>query len=263
MDQKGFRDLVTKYSEDEESKPRGGDLSFFANDSATVPKPIVEAAFKLKEVGDVAPPVKTDKGWAIIRLTQKRPGFNRPLAEVKRQIQQRLFRDLRSKAMDTFVDDLKKKSSITINDENLAKVVVEAGPGSPAAGNGLPGAPISPVGAPPPGTPAPRPVGMQPAGAPAGSNPPVKLRRVADSCSVALPVALALALAARRRRPRARGWSSGSPRSSATRWCWPARSRIGSGRSWPTSTGSPTRTSGRRGRRRCGARCWSGSSTTS
>src|SRR5262249_5681910 len=121
-DQKGFRDLVAKDSEGEESKPRGGDPSFFADDSATGPQPIVQAAFKLKEVGDLAPPVKTDKGWTIIRLTQKRPGFNRALADVKRQIQQRLFRDLRSKAMDTFVDDLKKKSSITINDDNLAKV---------------------------------------------------------------------------------------------------------------------------------------------
>ncbi|HVV49822.1 MAG TPA: peptidyl-prolyl cis-trans isomerase [Polyangia bacterium] len=164
-DQKGFRDLVAKYSDDEESKPRGGDLSFFAEDSATVPKPIVEAAFKLKDVGDLAPPVKTDKGWAVVRLTQKRPGFNRPLAEVKRQIQQRLFRDLRSKAMEDFVNDLKKKSSITINDDNLAKVVVEAGTGRPP-GMEIPGVPGSPAGAPPPGTPAPRPVGvgMQPAG---------------------------------------------------------------------------------------------------
>jgi peptidyl-prolyl cis-trans isomerase C len=163
-DQKGFRDLVTKYSDDEESKPRGGDLSFFGEDSATVPKPIVEAAFKLKDVGDLAPPVKTDKGWAVVRLTQKRPGFNRPLPEVKRQIQQRLFRDLRSKAMDAFVDDLKKKSSITINDDNLAKVVVEAGT-SRAPGSELPGMPGAPAGGPPPGTPAPRPVGMQPAAA--------------------------------------------------------------------------------------------------
>ena len=68
--------------------------------------------------------------------------------------------------MDTFVDDLKKKSSISISDENLAKVVVEAGAGRPP-GMDLPGAPISPVGAPPPGTPAPRPVGIQPSGAPA------------------------------------------------------------------------------------------------
>ena len=52
-DQKGFRDLVTKYSEDEESKARGGDLTFFDKDSTMYPKPVVEAAFKLAEVGDV------------------------------------------------------------------------------------------------------------------------------------------------------------------------------------------------------------------
>ena len=171
MDQKGFRDLVAKYSEDEDSKPRGGDLSFFAADSATVPKPIVEAAFNLKEVGDLGPVTKTDKGYAIVRLAQKRPGFNRPLPEVKRQIQQRLFRDLRTKAMDTFVEDLKKKSNISINEENLAKVVVEAGTGRPS-GLDLPGGPISPAGAPPPGTPAPRPVGMQPAGPPLAPTHP-------------------------------------------------------------------------------------------
>jgi peptidyl-prolyl cis-trans isomerase C len=140
MDAKGFRDLVTKYSDDEESKPRGGDLSFFAADSATYPKPIIDAAFKLKDVGDVGAPIKTDKGWVILRLTQKRPGFSRPLPEVKRQIQQRLFRDLRAKSMDTFVADLKKKSNIEIHEDNLAKVVVDTtGAGAGPAGMGLGG----------------------------------------------------------------------------------------------------------------------------
>jgi peptidyl-prolyl cis-trans isomerase C len=172
LDQKGFHDLVTKYSEDEESKPRGGDLSFFAADSAAYPKPLVEAAFKLKDVGDVSPPVKIERGWAIIRLTQKRPGFNRSLPEVKHQVQQRLFRDLRSKAQDTFVEDLKKKTSIEINDANLAKVVVEAGPtgSTPPGGVALPGMPPTAVGAPPPGTPAVTKV--QPAGAPPAPNHP-------------------------------------------------------------------------------------------
>jgi len=172
VDQKGFHDLVTKYSEDEESKPRGGDLSFFAADSAAYPKPLVEAAFKLKEVGDVSPPVKTERGWVILKLTQKRPGFNRSLPEVKHQIQQRLFRDMRSKAQDAFVEDLKKKTNIEINDANLAKVVVEAGPAgnTPPGGAGLPGMPPAAVGSPPLGTPA---AGrVQPAGTPPAPNHP-------------------------------------------------------------------------------------------
>jgi peptidyl-prolyl cis-trans isomerase C len=159
-DQKGFRDLVTKYSEDEESKARGGDLTFFDKDSTAYPKPVVDAAFKLAEVGDVSPPVKTDKGWVVLKLTQKRPGFNRPLAEVKRQIQQRLFRDTRTKKLDAFIADLKKNTKIEIHDDNLGKVVIEngmegAGPGGPHgmmsdphALGGMPGQPGMPGGLP-------------------------------------------------------------------------------------------------------------------
>jgi peptidyl-prolyl cis-trans isomerase C len=165
-EQKQFKDIVNKYSEDDDAKQRGGDLGFFDKESTRYPKAVIEAAFKLTEVGDVAPPIKTEKGWTVIRLTQKRPGFNRPLAEVKRQIQQRLFRDTRTKAMDNFVADLKKKSAIEINEDNLAKLVIDTGAGAsaPSAGGpmGAPGMTLGPPGAgpghPPPGTPAMRPV---------------------------------------------------------------------------------------------------------
>src|SRR5213075_561426 len=160
--------------EDEESKARGGDLTFFDKDTTVYPKAVVEASFKLAEVGDVSPPVKTDKGWVVLKLTQKRPGFNRPLAEVKHQIQQRLFRDTRTKALDTFIADLKKKTKIEYHDENLGKVVIENGmdgdtmrgmPGAMRPGSG-PGAMSPgmmqapggmPPGRPPAGVPAPRP----------------------------------------------------------------------------------------------------------
>jgi peptidyl-prolyl cis-trans isomerase C len=159
-DQKGFRDLVAKYSEDEESKARSGDLTFFDKDSTVYPKPVVEAAFKLAEVGDVSPPIKTDKGFVILKLTQKRPGFNRPLAEVKRQIQQRLFRDTRTKALDAFIADLKKNTKITYHEENLGKIVIESGVEGEGGGpHGMPAMGATPgAGAPPPGTPAQRPV---------------------------------------------------------------------------------------------------------
>jgi len=177
--QKPFRDLVTKYSEDEDSKQRAGDLTFFDKDTVVYPKPLVEAAFKLAEVGDVAGPIKSDKGYHIIKLTQKKPGFTRPLPEVKRQIQQRLFRDLRTKSMESFIAELRKKSKIDIHEDMLAKVLVDSGmngegagasmagmpggmpPGMPGMhpqmpGSGPPGAPhsmgaMSPAGAPPPG----------------------------------------------------------------------------------------------------------------
>jgi peptidyl-prolyl cis-trans isomerase C len=166
-EQKTFRDIVSKYSEDEESKQRGGDLPFLEREAANYPKVLVDAAFKLNEVGDISPPIKTDKGWVVLRLAQKRPGFNRPLPEVKRQIQQRLFRDTRNKALEAFVANLKNKSKIEMHEENLSKVVIDTGTGgerpeAAAFPPGMAGSPspmmMSGAGAPPPGTPAPRPV---------------------------------------------------------------------------------------------------------
>jgi peptidyl-prolyl cis-trans isomerase C len=140
-DPKAFRDLVTKFSEDEDSKARGGDLTSFEKTSTLYPKPVIDAAFELKEVGDISPPIKTDQGYHVLRLTQKRPGFSRPLPEVKRQIQQR------TKALDNFVADLRKKYSVTIDDDNLAKVTIEAGPGDARGMNpGGPGGPGGPPG---------------------------------------------------------------------------------------------------------------------
>jgi peptidyl-prolyl cis-trans isomerase C len=125
--QERFRELAERSSDDRKSTALAGDLLSFSADSTVVPKPIVEAAFKLPSVGDVAPPIQTDHGWAVILLTQKRPGFDRPTSEVKRQIQQRLLRDMRSRVLEAFVGDVKAKSRITVNDANLTKVVVEAG----------------------------------------------------------------------------------------------------------------------------------------
>ncbi len=177
-DQKPFRDLVAKYSEDEDSKQRSGDLTFFDKDSVAYPKPLVEAAFKLADVGDVAGPIKTDKGYHIIKLTQKKPGFTRPLAEVKRQIQQRLFRDLRTKSMDAFIADLRQKAKIDIYEDKLNKVLIDTGmnggegAGGPMAGM-QPGAMHPggmPTGAMHPGA---MPGGMSmPSAAPPGARPP-------------------------------------------------------------------------------------------
>jgi peptidyl-prolyl cis-trans isomerase C len=168
-DPKVFRELVSKYSEDEDSKPRGGDLTSFDKASTLYPKAVVEAAFTMKDIGEISAPIKSDKGYHVLRLTQRRPGFSRPLPEVKRQIQQRLFREMRTKALDAFVADLKKKYSVTIDENNLAKVSVDTGADLRSGGPGTPGAGFSP-GMGPPGM---GPHGMGPPGmGPPGMGPP-------------------------------------------------------------------------------------------
>jgi peptidyl-prolyl cis-trans isomerase C len=121
-DTKGFRDLVAKYSEDSDSKPRGGDLTQFDRSTREVPKPVVSAAFALKEAGDLTDLVSTDKGFVVLRLTDRRPALSRSLEEARPEIQRRLLEELRTRKKKDYVDEARKTMHIEINEEALAKL---------------------------------------------------------------------------------------------------------------------------------------------
>jgi peptidyl-prolyl cis-trans isomerase C len=149
QDNKAFRDLVAKYSEDEDSKSRGGDLRFFGQDSKDVPPEVAKAAFALVNQGDVSGAVQTEKGFYILKQTGRRKAISKTYDEVKGQIQNRLYRERRQKAMEEFVDGLKKTAKIEVKDGALAKVRVDTSapptpPGSPAMspGGAAPGTPV-------------------------------------------------------------------------------------------------------------------------
>jgi peptidyl-prolyl cis-trans isomerase C len=124
---KEFRDLVTKYSEDEDSKPLGGDLTFFDRQTAQYPRPLVEAAFALKDVGQVSGVVASDKGFHILRLTQRRPGFTRPKESVAAEIRRLILHDRRAKKMEEMVAEMRQKLKVEIYDDELAKVTASSG----------------------------------------------------------------------------------------------------------------------------------------
>ncbi len=123
---KGFRELVALHSADDKTKIRGGDLRYFNRDTKEVPKEVVDAAFSLKKTGDVAGPIAAgDNAFYIIKQTGKRKALTKTFNDVKRQIQNRIYRDRRTSSQKKFIEELKGKANITIHDKSLNKVRID------------------------------------------------------------------------------------------------------------------------------------------
>jgi peptidyl-prolyl cis-trans isomerase C len=113
-----FEDLAKKYSLDG-SKDYGGDLGYFT--SAEMVPEFSNAVFALK-VGETSQPVKTDFGWHIIRLEDKKQGAAQPFDQVKQAIRNVLLRQKVGEVM----SKIRGASKVEILDEDLKKYAEEA-----------------------------------------------------------------------------------------------------------------------------------------
>ena len=113
-----FEDLAKQYSLDG-SKDYGGDLGYF-----TAPEMVPafsKAAFALKK-GEVSLPIKTDFGWHIIKLEDRKQGASQPYDQVKSAIRNVL---VRQKVQQTLAG-LRDSAKVEIIDEDLKKIAEEA-----------------------------------------------------------------------------------------------------------------------------------------
>lgn len=117
-----FAILAKKYSEDEGTKLRGGTLSYFqrTEDGGKMIKEFSDAAFALKNVGDISKPVKTTFGWHIIRLDAVKPEIVSLFKDAKSRIESTMKADLRKKAFETEIKNIKKESGFKLNEANIA-----------------------------------------------------------------------------------------------------------------------------------------------
>ena len=86
-----FAALARELSEDPGTKSRGGHIDWFT--AKQMDPAFSNAAFKLKKVGDVSPPVLSRFGYHVIRLDGRRPSRQLTFDEVKDQ----LIADMRDK----------------------------------------------------------------------------------------------------------------------------------------------------------------------
>lgn len=106
-----FAKLAMKYSEDEGTKSKGGDLDYFAK-GKMVPQ-FEEAAFSLP-VGKLSNPVKTAYGYHLIKVEGRRGGEAQPLEKVEKEIAKQLFTEkLKEESIKELTDLLKNKKDIS------------------------------------------------------------------------------------------------------------------------------------------------------
>jgi peptidyl-prolyl cis-trans isomerase C len=109
-----FAKVAGEVSKDPGSGREGGDLGFFTKERM-VPE-FAEAAFSLKP-GDVSQPVKSQFGWHVIKLEERR---NRPVPTLD-QVKDRLKEALVSKAQGEFLAKLRADAKVEQADQPAAE----------------------------------------------------------------------------------------------------------------------------------------------
>jgi peptidyl-prolyl cis-trans isomerase SurA len=89
-----FNTLVQQFSEDFGTRSRNGELNWVNSTSGNVPVVFRETAFGLNAVGDLSAPVKSEFGWHLIKLLERKPMV--PFDELKETIKYQVQRDQRS-----------------------------------------------------------------------------------------------------------------------------------------------------------------------
>ena len=111
-----FAELAKEKSTDPSAQQNGGDLGFFGK--GMMVKPFEDAAFSL-EAGKISEPIKSDFGWHIIKLEEKRMSQPPTLQQIAPQLQQQVM----FQNFEASVAQLKQGVTIDIPDAALAEGV--------------------------------------------------------------------------------------------------------------------------------------------
>ena len=113
-----FGKLAREYSEDKANASSGGDLGFFGR--GLMVKEFDEAAFSLKEQGDLSKVVKTEFGCHIIKLLDSQRGFE----YFKQKITDTLRFEKEKSTFEKLIEDIRKSAKIEVNDDTLKDIKI-------------------------------------------------------------------------------------------------------------------------------------------
>jgi parvulin-like peptidyl-prolyl isomerase len=106
-----FEKAVEKYSDDALTKGQGGSLGTLKR-GEMLPE-LEEPAFSL-ESGAVSPPVKSPRGVHLLKVLERKPGSQRPLAEVEKEIRTRMLDSLVESRIKGLVERLRREGNVRL-----------------------------------------------------------------------------------------------------------------------------------------------------
>lgn len=107
-----FDKLASELSEDPSAKQNAGDLNFFSREQM-VPE-FSEAAFAMKK-GDISEPVKSQFGFHIIQVTDRKEAETMTLESVKPRLLAFLNQRMRDSQVEKVIKELREKADVKVN----------------------------------------------------------------------------------------------------------------------------------------------------
>lgn len=114
-----FAALAKQYSEDTGSAANGGDLDYFTKDQMV--KPFSDAAFALKP-DNVSDLVKTEFGYHIIKVVDRKRAGVTPFEDIKADIKKYLEDEKKVTVLQKFIDSQKNLVRVSYLDDNYNPV---------------------------------------------------------------------------------------------------------------------------------------------
>ena len=128
-----FADTAKEKSTDTGSAQKGGDLGTFGQ-GRMVPE-FEKVAFSLQP-GQVSDVVKTQYGYHIIAVSERKEGERKPFESVKEQIKATLRNKALQDQMQGHFEALKRDAGLTLDEAALARITPPAGSGAPVTAGG-------------------------------------------------------------------------------------------------------------------------------
>jgi peptidyl-prolyl cis-trans isomerase SurA len=106
--------VVSKYSEDKDSKRRKGNIGEFR--IGVYEKPLEDTAFALEENGAYSMPVESSVGWHILKRVDRERPQDQSFPDLKKEILAQLEKTNRlDKAKQALIDEIKEKADFNLN----------------------------------------------------------------------------------------------------------------------------------------------------